>query len=89
MPPLPARAVLRCSALALSNVRTLCYLYCIFVYMQGDSAMLEDMVAHCFLRKLLLLGSSTGLLPVLSGLRDNSSVTDLVLGEPVTMHSCN
>ena len=88
MPPPPPGAIFKRSALAVSNV--LCaILYCVSGDMQGDSAMLEDMVARCCLRKLYLLGSSMALFPVLSGLRSNCSITDLVLGEPITMHSCN
>ena len=47
--------------------------------------MLEKKVAHCQLKGLTLYGNRTLLLPVLSGVKDNHSITDLhVDGEPIT-----
>lgn len=52
---------------------------------QGDCSVLEKKVAHCQLKRLDLWGDSTVLLPVLSGVKDNRSITDLdVCGEPIT-----
>ena len=52
---------------------------------QGDYRVLEKKVAYCQLKRLKLWGRSTLLLPVLSGVKDNRSITDLdVLGEPIT-----
>ena len=51
----------------------------------GDSTVLKEKVAHCPLKRLELYGDSTPLLPVLSGSKDNSSITNLdVAGEPIT-----
>ena len=52
---------------------------------QDDCSVLEKKVAHRQLKGLKLLGDSTLLLPVLSGVKDNRSITDLdVAGEPIT-----
>ena len=53
---------------------------------QGDCSVLEKKVAHCELKRLKLYDHfSTLLLPVLSGVKDNHSITDLdVEGEPIT-----
>ena len=52
---------------------------------QVDGSVLEKKVAHCQLKRLQLLGVSTELLPVLSGVKDNCCITDLVVwGEPIT-----
>ena len=46
--------------------------------------MLEEKVAHCHLKRFKLFGASS-LLPLLSGAKDNCSITDLyVEGEPTT-----
>ena len=50
---------------------------------QGDSTVLKEKVAHCHLKRLKL-GGVWNLLPLLSGIKDNCSVTDLdVQGEPI------
>ena len=52
---------------------------------QGDCSVLEKKVAHCQLKRLELYGDSTLVLPVLYGVKDNRSITDLdVEGEPIT-----
>ena len=52
---------------------------------QGDGSVVEKMVAHCQLKSLKLCGLCTILLPILSGVKDNHSITDLdVRGEPIT-----
>ena len=52
---------------------------------QGDSSVLEKKVSHCQLKRLKLRGISTLLLHVLSGVKDNCCITDLVVwGEPIT-----
>ena len=58
--------------------------HCI-LYVQGDRSVVEKKVAHCELKRLKLWGDSTLLLPVLSGVKDNRSITDLVVtSEPIT-----
>ena len=63
------------------------------VQLVGDSPVLEEKVAHCHLKRLQLCGYGNGdnlrgertLLPILSGVKDNCSITDLdVKGEPIT-----
>ena len=50
----------------------------------SDSTVLMEKVAHCHLKRLELYGRRS-LLPVLSGAKDNCSITDLdVTGEPIT-----
>ena len=50
----------------------------------GDSTVLKEKVAHCHLRKLKLHGHRN-LLTLLSGAKDNCSITDLdVQSEPIT-----
>ena len=50
----------------------------------GDSTVLEEKVAHCHLKRRQLSGCRD-LLPLLSGAKDNCSITDLdILGEPIT-----
>ena len=52
---------------------------------QGDCSVLEKKVAHCQLKRLTLYDYFNTLLPVLSGVKDNRSITDLdVEGEPIT-----
>ena len=52
---------------------------------QGDDSVLEKKVAHCQLKGLELNGYNTQLLPVLSGVKDNHSITDLDVGsKPIT-----
>ena len=52
---------------------------------QGDCSVVEKKVAHCQLMRLKLFDVETVLLPVLSGVKDNHSITDLVVrGEPIT-----
>ena len=52
---------------------------------QVDCSVLEKKVARCQLKRLKLRGGSTLHLPVLSGVKDNRSITDLhVGGEPIT-----
>ena len=52
---------------------------------QGDCSVVEKKVVHCQLKRLMLRGNSTLLLPVLSGVKDNRSIADLdVTGEPIT-----
>ena len=52
---------------------------------QGDCSVLEKKVTHCQLKRLKLYGNSTVLLPVLTGVKSNCSITDLdVEGEPIT-----
>ena len=52
---------------------------------QGDCSVLEKKVAHCQLKGLKLYDDGTVVLPVLSGVKDNCSITDLVVsGEPIT-----
>ena len=47
--------------------------------------MLEEKVAHCHLKRLELYGVRRSLLPLLSGAKDNCSITDLaVRSEPIT-----
>ena len=54
------------------------------VQVVGDSTVLKEKVAHCHLKRLELWGDSN-LLPLLSGAKDNCSVTILyVQGEPIT-----
>ena len=54
------------------------------VQLVGDSTVLEEKVAHCHLKELELHGGEE-LLPLLSGAKDNCSITDLyVLGESIT-----
>ena len=54
------------------------------VQVVGDSTVLEEKVAHCHLKRLKLYGDNN-LLPILSGAKDNCSITDLdVKGEPIT-----
>ena len=49
-----------------------------------DSTVLKEKVAHCHLKRLELRGDEV-LLPLLSGAKDNCSITDLdVAGEPIT-----
>ena len=60
-----------------------------FVYMQGDSSILETMAAHCRLKGLELVGYSK-LVPILNGVKDNCSIAHIhVKSEPVTIHACN
>ena len=48
------------------------------LYVQlDDSTVLKEKVAHCHLKRLGLSGGSTLLIPVLSGVRNNSSITEL------------
>ena len=50
----------------------------------GDSAVLKERVAHCHLKRLKLKGDRN-LLPLLSGGKDNCSITDFdVQCEPIT-----
>ena len=50
----------------------------------GDSTVLEEKIACCHLKKLELHGGEE-LLPLLSGAKDNCSITDLdVTSEPIT-----
>ena len=50
----------------------------------GDSTVLREKVAHCQLKTLMLIGDRD-LLPLLSGVKENCSGTDLhVSGEPIT-----
>ena len=54
------------------------------VQVVGGSTVLEEKVAHCHLKRLKLFGAKD-LLPLLSGAKDNCSITDLaVAGEPIT-----
>ena len=54
------------------------------VQVVGDSTVLKEKVAHCHLKRLDLWGYRT-LLPILSGAKDNCSITDLaVRSEPIT-----
>ena len=54
------------------------------VQLVGDSTVLKEKVAHCHLKRLELRGGRS-LLPILSGAKDNCSITDLaVSGEPCT-----
>ena len=54
------------------------------VQLVGDSTVLKEKVAHCHLKRLKLQGGRT-ILPLLSGAKDNCSITDLdVEGEPTT-----
>ena len=51
----------------------------------GDSTVLQEKVAHCHLKRLKLNGLRTLLLPLLSGAKDNCTITDLAVhGEPIT-----
>ena len=51
----------------------------------GNSTVLNEKVAHCHLKRLELFGASRTLLLLLSGAKDNCSITDLaVYGEPIT-----
>ena len=52
----------------------------------GDSTVLTEKVSHCHLKRLELCGgASRNILPILSGAKDNLSITDLdVQGEPIT-----
>ena len=68
------------------------------VQLVGDSTVLTEKVSHCHLKRLELYGtivtagdnilygaSSRNILPILSGAKDNLSITDLdVIGEPIT-----
>ena len=50
----------------------------------GDNTVLKEKVAHCQLKKLELHGRSN-LLPLLSCVKDNRSVSDFhVTGKPIT-----
>ena len=50
----------------------------------GDSTVLKEKVADCHLKRFKLFSASS-LLPLLSGAKDNCSITDLaVRGEPIT-----
>ena len=52
---------------------------------QGDRSVLEKKVAHCQLKRLKVYDDGFVLLPVLSGVKDNRSISDLnVYGEPIT-----
>ena len=52
---------------------------------QGDGSVVEKKVAQCQLKRLQLYGNITLLLPVLSGVKDTYSITDIyVFGEPIT-----
>ena len=54
------------------------------VQVVGGSTVLEEKVAHCHLKRFKLFGDYS-LLPLLSGAKDNCSITDLtVTGEPMT-----
>ena len=54
------------------------------VQVDGDSTVLKEEVAHCHLKRLSLCGLRT-LLLLLSGAKDNCSITDLdVTSEPIT-----
>ena len=52
----------------------------------GDSTVLKEKVAHCHLKRLeLRCEIESTLLPILSGAKDNCSITDLnVISEPIT-----
>ena len=51
----------------------------------GDSTVLTEKVSHCHLKRLELYGGARNILPILSGAKDNLSITDLdVAGEPIT-----
>ena len=55
----------------------------------GDSTVLTEKVSHCHLKRLQLWddcwGASRYILPILSGAKDNLSITDLAVGgEPIT-----
>ena len=61
-------------------------MYCV----QGDYTVVKKMVALCQLKRLTLFGDSTVLFQVLSGVKDNHSITDLAVlgsvlvgGEPI------
>ena len=55
-----------------------------FLWMQGDSSILEKMAAHCRLKGLELCGDRT-LLPILNGVKGNCSITHLdVTGKPIS-----
>ena len=55
---------------------------------QGDGSVVKRKVAHCQLKGLMLWGYSTKVLPVLSAVKDNRSITNLfVYGEPITTYS--
>ena len=55
------------------------------VQLVGDSTVLKEKVAHCHLKRLGLRGNRNLLLPLLSGAKDNCSITDLdVTSEPIT-----
>ena len=50
----------------------------------GNSTVLTEKVSHCHLKRLELFSDSYPL-PILSGAKDNLSITDLyVRGEPIT-----
>ena len=58
----------------------------LFVQLVGDSTVLKEKVAHCHLKRLKLRGGRN-LLPLLSGAKDNCSITILdVTGEPITTY---
>ena len=54
---------------------------------QGDCSVLEKVV-HCQLKGLKLRGDSTVLLPVLSGVKDNRSITDLEVFDGESIITC-
>ena len=53
------------------------------VQLVGDSTVLKEKVAHCHLKRLELHGDKN-LLPLVNSAKDNCSITDLVVGEPIT-----
>ena len=75
--------VVRCELWS-SHEYTFSFLHCMLcVQVMGDSTVLKKKVAHCHLKRLELHGEV--LLPLLSGAKDNCSITDLyVESEPIT-----
>ena len=55
------------------------------VQLVDDSSVLKEIVAHCHLKRLVLCGDRN-LHPLLSYIRNNCPVPDLVVtGEPITV----
>ena len=56
------------------------------VFVQDDCSVLKNRVAHCHLRKLVLQARNCSIRPILDGVKDNCSITQLhVHGKPMPL----
>ena len=82
-PPIPP-TLTHTTSVACSILFSFCCQRMLCVQPVGDSTVLKEKVAYCHLKRLKLYGGRI-LLTLLSGAKDNCSITDLaVLSEPIT-----